>query len=205
MGIVEREGEVPAKRTELELFKAIRSHLSVSDLCRAVDESGEEVEKLFDMVQSLLARRHNERVVIYTDGAARGNPGPAGAGVVIETCSGKNLALISEFLGEMTNNMAEYQALLLGMRKAVELGVTSVVVRSDSELMVQQMRGVYRVKNRNLLELHKACTSLVSHFEEFAIEHVERRTNTRADALANNAIDAVKRQKGAVNPGSYSR
>jgi ribonuclease HI len=129
---------------------------------------------------------------VYTDGAARGNPGPAGAGVCIRAPSGRLLTERARYLGEATNNVAEYQALLLGLKEAARLGASEVELRSDSELVVRQMRGEYRVRNPALQELHTLACSLEEAFDRVGYVHVRREENPDADRLANRAIDAAK-------------
>ena len=127
--------------------------------------------------------------IIYTDGGARGNPGPAGAGAVILQ-DGNVLAEISEFLGTQTNNVAEYTALVLALKKARQLGLADVEVRMDSELIVKQMQGEYKVKNAGLKPLFLEVVNLSKKFSSFHISHVRREENSAADSLANQAMDA---------------
>lgn len=129
------------------------------------------------------------RLVVYTDGAARGNPGPAGAGVCIEDEAGNRLAEGARYLGETTNNVAEYRALVLGLERARELGADALEVRADSELMVRQMRGEYRIKSAPLRALAERAQALASHFGCVEYVHVRRELNRDADRLANRAID----------------
>ena len=134
-------------------------------------------------------------VVIYTDGGARGNPGPAGAGaVVIE--EGRDVATVSKFLGVQTNNWAEYEALILALeaahRHVENLREKSVAVNMDSELVVKQMRGEYRVKDRGLKLQHARVRALLEkHFGSVSFSHVRREYNERADELANHAMDRL--------------
>ena len=100
------------------------------------------------------------RVTVYSDGAARGNPGPAGAGVRIEDARGKRVSEAARYLGEATNNVAEYRALILGLELARELGASDVELRADSELVIRQMTGEYRVRNVRLQELHRQAQAL---------------------------------------------
>ena len=127
--------------------------------------------------------------VLRVDGAARGNPGPAGAGFVLEG-SGGVLYRGGEYLGEATNNVAEYSALLEGMGRAAALGVRRLRVLSDSELMVKQLNGLYRVKSPALQELYFQAVKAAQGFERVTYEHVKREENREADRLANMAIDA---------------
>jgi ribonuclease HI len=129
------------------------------------------------------------RLVIHADGASRGNPGLAGAGVVVSTPEGRVVEEASRFLGHATNNIAEYRALILGLEVARRLGAAEVAVRMDSELVVRQMEGRYRVRNLGLKPLHAAAADLVRGFRRFTIQHVPRDRNGEADRLANQAID----------------
>ena len=132
-------------------------------------------------------------ITAYTDGGARGNPGPAGYGVVIADEQEQVLAELKGALGHATNNVAEYEGLLAALRYAVDHGHARLRVRSDSLLMVQQMKGVYRVKHPGLQPLHNEAQRLVTRLERVQFEHVPRRDNARADALANEAMDEVQR------------
>jgi ribonuclease HI len=126
---------------------------------------------------------------IFTDGASRGNPGEAGIGVLIEDASGKILKEIRRYLGKTTNNQAEYTALLVGLRLSREMGAEDISVFADSELLVKQMRGEYKVKHPLLLPLYTEAKTLTSGLKKFRITHIPRAQNAHADALANEAID----------------
>src|SRR5262244_684981 len=128
-------------------------------------------------------------LLAHTDGGARGNPGPAGYGVVIHDSSGKKMAALSEYLGRQTNNYAEYQALIAALEYAVEHGPKALKVVSDSELMVRQIKGIYKVKDPTLRDLHARASQLIRKLEWFEIEHVLRGKNREADELANAAMD----------------
>lgn len=130
------------------------------------------------------------KAVLRTDGGARGNPGPGGAGFVLEDVSGTRIACGGKFLGTVTNNVAEYEALLWGLRVAADSAVTHLTVYSDSELLVKQMNGIYRCKHPNMIPLYKQAQTLVKRFDSVAIEHVRREQNADADQLANEAMDA---------------
>ncbi len=129
------------------------------------------------------------KYILYTDGAARGNPGPAGAGAYICTEDGKIVAEIAEYLGETTNNVAEYKGLLYGLERLVELGAQEVEVLADSELMVKQLNGLYRVKHPNLIPLYREAQALLKKIPSYTIRHVRREMNKDADRLSNEAID----------------
>ncbi len=129
-------------------------------------------------------------LIVSCDGAARGNPGPAGAGSSLVTPDGTVVAEIAEGLGETTNNVAEYTAVILGLERAKELGAREVLLRSDSQLLINQLTGVYRVKTPHLQPLHRRVRTLAGSFERIRFEHVPRERNKEADRLANAGVDA---------------
>ena len=126
------------------------------------------------------------------DGGARGNPGPAAYGVVVRDPKGAVIAELSDYLGIQTNNFAEYSGLLAALDYAVREKQLSLKVLSDSELLVKQMKGQYRVKSPGLLELYDRARALVRKLEHFSIEHVLRQYNREADALVNQVLDSRK-------------
>jgi len=128
-------------------------------------------------------------VVIYTDGGSRGNPGPAAIGASIQTADGDEIDAISEYLGETTNNVAEYTAVLRALERAAELGAKRVRLISDSQLVVQQLAGVYKIKKPHLAQLALRCRDAARAFEQVTYEHVLRAGNVRADELVNQALD----------------
>jgi probable phosphoglycerate mutase len=128
---------------------------------------------------------------LFTDGGARGNPGPAAYAYVLEDADGDVLAAHGEAIGVATNNVAEYSALIAGLEKAVELGVRELEVVSDSELMVKQMRGEYRVKHPGLRVLWEEATQLARPFASVRYTAVRRQHNELADRLVNEALDAA--------------
>ena len=127
---------------------------------------------------------------LFTDGGARGNPGPAAYGFVLEDDGGTVLAAHGEAIGVATNNVAEYSALLAGLERAAELGVDELEVVSDSELMVKQMTGVYRVKNEALRDLSLEASRRAQKLPRVTYKHVRREHNELADRLVNEALDA---------------
>lgn len=129
------------------------------------------------------------RVRLYSDGAARGNPGLAGAGAVLVEPSGQVVDRLGKFLGTQTNNFAEYMGLLLGLRRAKELGVREVEVFADSELMIRQLGGRYQVKSPSLRPLYEEALKLLNTFERVKLVHVPREMNRAADEMSNQAID----------------
>ena len=128
-------------------------------------------------------------LVAYSDGGARGNPGPSGYGVVIQDETGQKIASLSEYLGHQTNNVAEYQGLIAALEYAVKHGHRALKVVSDSELLVRQIKGIYKVKNATLQDLHARAKELIAKLEWFSIGHVLRGHNQEADRLANAAMD----------------
>ncbi len=130
-----------------------------------------------------------KRVVIFTDGAADPNPGPAAIGVIIKDEQGKLIARISQCIGTTTNNQAEYKAIIAALEKAIKLGATHVEINSDSELVVRQLSGIYRVKKAALKPLYQKVKQLQGLLEGFTITHIPRQQNIEADNLANTALD----------------
>lgn len=128
-------------------------------------------------------------MVVYSDGAARGNPGPAGAGAVVCGAQGEVLRRLARPLGNATNNVAEYEGAILGLEAARDLGATEVELRADSELMVRQLDGRYRVKAPHLVPLHQRAQALLASFTRARVRHVPREQNRLADRMANEAID----------------
>jgi len=126
---------------------------------------------------------------LFTDGASRGNPGPAGAGAALFDAAGLELAARSLALGHCTNNAAEYRALLLGLQTALELGCLRLDIRLDSELIVRQLQGRYKVKHETLKPLFDEVRHLLGQLERWSVAHVPRAENKRADQLANRGID----------------
>jgi len=137
-------------------------------------------------------------VVARMDGASRGNPGPAAYGVVIETAEGERLATLAKCLGQATNNFAEYQALLAALEYALQHKHLRVKAFSDSELLVRQMQGAYKVKSLDLKPLYDRARGMVAQLESFAIQHVPREQNREADQLANQALDGPGADTRAV-------
>ena len=135
---------------------------------------------------------HNQtfmRLTTYTDGGARGNPGPAATGVVIKNTTGEILAAYGEYLGEQTNNFAEYSALLSALKKAKELGAIEVECVLDSELVTKQMRGEYKVKEPTLQKLFVKVYNAATQFKKVTYRHVLREQNKEADAQVNKILD----------------
>jgi ribonuclease HI len=130
------------------------------------------------------------RLLVNTDGGSRGNPGPAAIAAVLQDGEGKVIGEHAELIGDATNNVAEYRALLLGIEQAAGLGVPELDLRCDSELVVRQVMGEYRVKDRALQDLHNDVLKALESFDAWTIRHVPRDQNARADALVNDTLDA---------------
>lgn len=128
-------------------------------------------------------------LIAHSDGGARGNPGPAGYGVVIQDEGGRKVAALSQYLGHQTNNFAEYQGLIAALEYAIEHGHKALKVISDSELLVRQIKGIYKVKNATLQELHGRARQLIAQLDWFSVDHALREHNREADELANQAMD----------------
>lgn len=126
---------------------------------------------------------------LFTDGASRGNPGEAGAGIVLLDDDNQELVARSLYLGRSTNNVAEYKALILGLETAIQLGCSRLAIFMDSQLIVRQVQGRYKVKNANLKPLFDEVKSLLANINSWSIDHVPRAENKRADELANRGID----------------
>jgi probable phosphoglycerate mutase len=132
-------------------------------------------------------------VIAHIDGASRGNPGPAAYAVVMESADGSRLAGFSEYLGEATNNVAEYQALLAALEYALRNHYLRIHVQTDSELLARQIEGVYKVKSPALKPLRQRAQQMIARLEWFSIQHVPREQNHEADQLANQALEAAER------------
>lgn len=130
-----------------------------------------------------------ETITIEFDGGSRGNPGPAGIGVVLRATDRTPVLTLGRFIGRATNNVAEYRALITGLQEAQKLGAKKIMIRGDSELIVRQMTGVYKVKHPDMIALYEQAQDLLSHFDSHKFEHNLRHKNELADKLANLAMD----------------
>ena len=142
-----------------------------------------------DMFAAPEEEQDEKCLVVNIDGGARGNPGPAGYGVVIEDESGKRIDSLSEYLGAQTNNFAEYSGLLAALEYGLKHGYTAIKVRSDSELLVKQIKGEYKVRSEALVDIFREAKELIRKYKSFQIRHVYREQNREADRLANLAMD----------------
>ena len=131
------------------------------------------------------------KLVLHVDGGARGNPGPAAIGVVVSEAGGESIDEIAEPIGEATNNVAEYRAVLRALERARELGADEVEIVGDSELVARQLNGVYKVKHPAMRPLYEQARAALDGFDEWSIRTVPRAENSRADALVNAALDAA--------------
>lgn len=136
------------------------------------------------------AKEQQLKVTVNVDGGARGNPGPAAVGVVVRDESGKIIEERGETIGKATNNVAEYKAMLLGIERAREIGADEVELIGDSELIVKQIQGKYKVKNAGMKPLHAQAKEALAGFDSWSIRHVKRELNADADRLVNEALDA---------------
>jgi ribonuclease HI len=130
-----------------------------------------------------------DKVILYTDGASRGNPGPASIGAVLKDTKGNLLARISQSIGSTTNNQAEYRAVIAALKKAINLGASEVELRADSELVIKQINGKYRVKNVAIRPLYQEVVKLIGSLHSFKAVSIPRAQNSEADSLANKALD----------------
>nr|PZN05566.1 MAG: ribonuclease H [Bacillota bacterium] len=140
-----------------------------------------------------------KRLKIYVDGASRGNPGDAGIGIVMLNEDGNVVKEICDYIGQTTNNIAEYTALVTAMKEAIEVGCEEIEVFSDSELMVKQIKGEYQIKNEGLKRLYSQVSQLMKEFRSFSINHVKREFNKRADELANEGIDMALGEEEVID------
>jgi ribonuclease HI len=144
----------------------------------------------------------DETIIINFDGGSRGNPGPSGIGVVLSAQDGTPLITVGKYIGAATNNVAEYTALIFGLQQAAKLNATKILVRGDSELIIKQMRGEYRVKNPALKDLYEKAQDLVHGFKSVRFEHNLRHKNALADRLVNLAIDRQGEVEDADEPAA---
>ncbi len=175
----------------LSVAKTLRrfSSLNANGLQEILLRSAERAEEKKVASQVLPAREEIQEFYIQADGASRGNPGKAGVGAVISDARGRTVKELKCFLGMATNNVAEYRAVILALEKALELGGGSVTLYLDSELVVRQLRGEYRVREAHLQALQRRALEILDRFSKYVIHYIPREENRRADQLANEAID----------------
>ena len=164
--------------------------LTLQDLQALLFRAAQRVAKGTEASSSSLFKDPKESEwTLYADGASRGNPGEAGVGAVIADSHGRTVKELKYFLGVASNNDAEYQAAILALEKAYELGAKRVALHLDSELVVRQLKGEYRVREPHLKDLHRKAMEALNRFSRYSILHISREENRRADQLANEAID----------------
>jgi len=177
------------------IFQALAEGLDLESVRERFELTPDELQELFQEVADHFRDLEEGVWSLYCDGASRGNPGQAGAGVLLVDSFGDIRVQYGEYLGRTTNNVAEYQALILGLKMARNLGVRKIQVFADSELLVRQLNGQYRVKAPHLLPLWEEARKALQGFETHAISHVPRELNYLADRLANGAIDQKTRAR----------
>ncbi|MGD1103594.1 MAG: ribonuclease HI family protein [Terriglobia bacterium] len=146
---------------------------------------------------------NSPEIVAHIDGGSRGNPGPAAYGVAIKTPQGQAVTAFAKFIGETTNNFAEYQGLLAALEYALSHGYPRLRVLTDSELMARQISGRYKVRSPDLKPLHDKAQAMIARLESFSIRHVYREHNREADRLANQALDDAEGGKGSISPSHH--
>lgn len=172
---------------EYSLFGKYRREKTVTSTNKKAFPSYTALSKSSESVTEY--KRNISKVVVYSDGASKGNPGDAGAGFVVIDADGRELKKGSRYLGKSTNNIAEYLGAIMGLECAHELGARDVLLRADSELMVKQLNGIYRVKNQGLKPLYEQLMDIKGRFHSFRVEHVPRAQNAKADRLASGAAN----------------
>ena len=177
------------------IFRALAEGLDPAQVLQRFGLTSDHLQNIFQEVADYYYNLEEGVWSLYFDGASRGNPGPAGAGVVLVDPYGEVAVRNLEYLGQTTNNVAEYRGLLLGLKMAQNLGIKKLQVFSDSELLVRQLNGSYRVKKPHLLTLWQQAQRELQQFETVEITHVPRELNYQADRLANQAIDRGSRSR----------
>lgn len=197
------KAEIPDKRPQATRHTNLRCKLDCMPYPRSPG-----TRPLFTAEDSHRQNPPGHYLIAHSDGGARGNPGPAGYGVVIQDESGRKVAHLSEYLGHQTNNFAEYQGLIAALEYAIQHGPKALKLISDSELLVRQIKGIYKVKNPTLRDLHGRAKELISQLDWFSIGHALREQNRDADRLANEAMDKgterVARAPSPANPSTSS-
>ncbi|MHC5034240.1 MAG: ribonuclease HI family protein [Planctomycetota bacterium] len=160
-------------------------------------ELGERLSDVPEPPEELAAKIVGEEACLYCDGASRGNPGPAGVGMVITTAEGEEVLAWGAAIGEATNNVAEYRAAIEGLKKALELQARRVRLLTDSELLIRQLRGEYKVKNAGLKPLHAEASALLEQFASWDAQHIARDENKQADALAARYAREARKSRSA--------
>lgn len=171
------------------IFHALAQGMEIPEVLKRFQLTRDDLQALFLEVGEFYQAQEGGYWRLFCDGASRGNPGPAGAGAVLLDHIGNLQGRAARYLGKATNNVAEYQALLLGLEMALGRGVKRLKIFSDSQLLVEQLNGGYQVKSPQLKPLWRQATKELQKFEAYAISHIDRASNAEADRLANQAID----------------
>lgn len=171
----------------------------LTQLLLGIVQQDEVTEKSVDKTKlNDVNKSSDDSIVIYSDGGSRGNPGPSAAGFVVLDSRQEVIAEGGEYLGITTNNQAEYQGVRLGLEKAMELGYKKVDFKLDSMLVVNQMKGLYKIKNRDLWPINERIRMLMTHFDRVTFTHVNRQFNQLADGMVNKTLDAHKAHPGGI-------
>jgi ribonuclease HI len=187
-----REDPLSSPAPKAAVLTALADTLDIPAVLARFHLTPEELRELLKEAAASLEEREAGTWRLYVDGASRGNPGPAGAGAVLLDPAGRVAEEASRFLGRTTNNVAEYQALLLGLELARRHGVTHLEIFADSELLVRQLTGRYQVRSPHLKPLYQAVRQALTDIPAWRLTHVPRQQNQAADRLANAAIDQAK-------------
>lgn len=179
------------------LAEGRRIEEAASDLDVPVESAREILLKIADQYVPSGTKNgsRSSSAVAFIDGGSRGNPGPAGCGVILQDPTGETLVATARYLGEATNNVAEYSGLILALEKALEMEIGQLEIRSDSKLLIEQMVGNYKVKSRNLIPLFIKAQTLARRLKNVVYTHVPRDRNREADRLANEAMDSGAKQR----------
>lgn len=180
--------------TESEIVKIILSNINIDEVVRDNPEiKREDVTRILEKIRDTFCSVDGKVFYMHVDGASRGNPGDSGIGVVIKDRDKRTVEEYCEYIGQYTNNVAEYMALICGLQKAKKYNPGQLKIFSDSQLMVQQVSGVWKVKDAKLIQLYENARRLLNGFSSWEINAVPRSENKTADALANMGIDKYKK------------
>lgn len=177
------------------IFAALAQGVDIPGVLKMFNLTRDDLLGVFREVAELYQAREEGYWRLFCDGASRGNPGPAGAAAILQDPAGNLQGQVSRYLGQATNNVAEYRALLLGLELALSRGVRRLKIFSDSKLVVEQLNGRYQVRSPQLQPLWRQALSELQKFEACAVSHIDRHQNSAADRLANQAIDRYYRNR----------
>ncbi len=184
-----KDEAAPPAVNRAAIFAALADRLDISEVLARFALTPDQLRELFQEVAGYYQDQERDYWTLFVDGASRGNPGPAGVGAVLRDPHGEVKGRLGHFLGQTTNNVAEYQALLLGLRMALSRGARKIKIYADSQLMVEQLNGGYQVKSPRLKPLYQAARQALAEFQTYCLTHIDRSLNQEADRLANQAID----------------